>query len=155
MIVLEYKVKAKTQQFIAIDEAIRTAQFCRNKALRYWIDNKGINSYDLNKYMAVLAKEYDFANKLNSMARQSSAERAWFRVKRFFENCKSKVSGKKGYPKFKKHIRSAEYKTCGWKLSTDKKSIHFSDGFEIGKLKLIGTRNLSCYNSKLIKSQNR
>ncbi len=33
MIVLEYKVKAKPQQFIAIDEAIRTAQFCRNKAL--------------------------------------------------------------------------------------------------------------------------
>ncbi len=70
--------------------------------------------------MAVLAKEFDFADKLNSMARQSSAERAWFGVKRFFENCKKKVSGKKGYPKFKKHTRSVEYKTCGWKLSTDK-----------------------------------
>ena len=90
MIVLEYKVKAKPQQFIAIHEAIRTAQFCRNKALRYWIDNKGVNGYDLNKYMAVLAKEFDFADKLNSMARQSSAERAWFGVKRFFENCKKK-----------------------------------------------------------------
>jgi len=31
--------------------------------------------------MAVLAKEYDFADKLNSMARQSSAERAWFGIK--------------------------------------------------------------------------
>ena len=57
MIVLEYKVKAKLHQFVAINEAIRTAQFCRNKALRYWIDHKGVNGYDLNKYMAVLAKE--------------------------------------------------------------------------------------------------
>jgi len=159
MIVLEYKVKAKPHQFVAINEAIRTAQFCRNKALRYWIDHKGVNGYDLNKYMAVLAKEFDFADKLNSMARQASAERAWFGVKRFFENCKKKVVGKtctersrsKGYPRFKKHTRSVEYKTCGWKLSTDKKSINFSDGFEIGKLKLIGTRDLNYYDSKLIK----
>ena len=46
--------------------------------------------------MAVLAKEYDFADKLNSMAGQSSAERAWFGIKRFFDNCKKQVSGKKG-----------------------------------------------------------
>ena len=46
MLVLEYKVKAKPSQFIAIDEAIRTAGFCRNKALRYWMDTKGVNGYD-------------------------------------------------------------------------------------------------------------
>ncbi len=44
----------------AIDEAIRTGQFVRNKALRYWIDNKGVNKYDLNKYCRVIAKEYSF-----------------------------------------------------------------------------------------------
>ncbi|MEL6786456.1 MAG: RNA-guided endonuclease TnpB family protein, partial [Cyanobacteria bacterium J06607_15] len=75
MIVLEYKIKGKQYQFKAIDEAIRTGQFVRNKALRYWMDNKGVNKYDLNKYCAVLAKEFGFANKLNSTARQSSAER--------------------------------------------------------------------------------
>lgn len=85
MIVLEYKIKAKQDQLAAIDEAIRTGQFVRNKALRYWMDNKGVNKYDLNKYCRVLAKEYVFADKLNSTARQSSAERAWSGIARFFE----------------------------------------------------------------------
>ena len=75
MIVLEYKLKGKQNQFRAIDEAIRTGQFVRNKALRYWLDRRGVGKYDLNKYCAVLAKEFDFANRLNSTARQSSAER--------------------------------------------------------------------------------
>jgi putative transposase len=39
MIVLEYKIKAKQHQYQAIDQAIRTSQFVRNKALRYWMDN--------------------------------------------------------------------------------------------------------------------
>ena len=76
MIVLEYKIKAQQYQLAAIDAAILTGQFVRNKALRYWMDNKGVNKYDLNKYTAVLAQEFDLANKLNSTARQSSAERA-------------------------------------------------------------------------------
>lgn len=150
MIVLESKIKAKPQQLLAINEAIRTAGFCRNKALRYWMDTKGVDGYDLNKYMAVLAKEFDFADKLNSMARQSSAERAWFGIKRFFDNCKKQVSGKKGYPRFKKQHRSVEYKTCGWKL-VNSKTINFSDGFKIGKVKLIETRDLNSYDRKLIK----
>ena len=49
MLVLEFKVKVKKQQYQAIDEAIRTSQFIRNKALRYWEDNKGATKYDLNK----------------------------------------------------------------------------------------------------------
>ena len=39
------KIKAKPQQLLAIDEAIRTAGFCRNKALRYWMDNRGVDGY--------------------------------------------------------------------------------------------------------------
>jgi putative transposase len=38
VLVLEYKVKGKQQQYRAIDEAIRTTQFIRNKAIRYWMD---------------------------------------------------------------------------------------------------------------------
>lgn len=59
MLVLEAKLKGKTEQYNLIDEAIRTALFCRNKALRYWIDNPGTGRYDLNKFMAVLAKDFD------------------------------------------------------------------------------------------------
>ena len=70
MLVLEFKAYGKQAQYQAIDEAIRTGQFIRNKCLRLWMDNKGVGKYDLNKYCAVLAKEFPFANTLNSTARQ-------------------------------------------------------------------------------------
>jgi putative transposase len=151
MLVLEAKLKGKEYQYGLIDEAIRTALFCRNKALRYWIDNRDTGRYDLNKFMAVLAKDFDFANKLNSQARQSSAERAWSGIARFFDNCKKKVSGKKGYPKFKKRGHSVEYKQTGWKLSKDRKYLTLTDGFKIGRLKLFGSRDLSFYQIEQIK----
>jgi putative transposase len=70
MIVYEFKIKAKSNQYRAIDEAIRVGQFIQNKCIRYWIDHQTVTKYDLNKQCAVLAKEFDFASKLNSMARQ-------------------------------------------------------------------------------------
>nr|WP_287127368.1 hypothetical protein [Candidatus Cyanaurora vandensis] len=86
MLVLESKLVATSEQFALIDEAIRSFQFIRNKALHYWIDTKGTTKYDLNKQCAILAKEFEWAGKLNSMARQSAAERAWSAVSRFFDN---------------------------------------------------------------------
>jgi putative transposase len=73
MLILEFKIKAKSQQQSAIDEAIRSFQFVRNKCLRYWMDNEKVSKFDLNKYCAVLAKEFDFANELNSQAPLSVA----------------------------------------------------------------------------------
>ncbi len=121
--------------------------------LKYWIENKGVDKYDLNKYCAVLAREFEFADKLNSMARQSSAERAWSAISRFFDNCKKGVAGKKGYPRFKKHQTnlSVEYKTCGWKLSNDRLTIAFTDGFNAGTFRLWGTRDLHYYQIDQIK----
>ncbi|MDD1475340.1 transposase, partial [Dolichospermum sp. ST_sed4] len=77
---------------------IRTARFVRNSCLRYWMDNQGIGRYDLNKFCAVLAAniEFPWVCKLNSMARQASAERAWSAIARFFDNCKKGKPGKKG-----------------------------------------------------------
>ncbi|MEZ2230308.1 MULTISPECIES: transposase [unclassified Microcoleus] len=151
MIVLEFKLKGKPQQYRVIDEMIRTAQFVRNKALRYWIDNQGVKLSDLYKQCAIMAKEFEWAGKLNSMARQASAERAIFAIQRFFANCKAKKPGKKGYPQFKTHTRSVEYKTSGWALSTDKRSLTFTDGFAAGKFKLIGSRDLHFYAPNEIK----
>ena len=151
MIIYEFKVKGKDAQYRAIDEAIRTSQFIQNKALRYWMDNKKVSKYDLNKYCAVLASEFYFASELNSMARQSAAERAWSAINRFYENCKKKVKGKKGFPKFKKHTRSVEYKTSGWKLSHTRKAITFTDKKNIGTLKLKGTYDLNYYQIKQVK----
>ena len=72
MIVLEAKLRGEEGQYRALDEAIRTARFVRNMCLRYWMDNRGIGRYDLNKYCAVLAKGFEWVAFLNSMARQSA-----------------------------------------------------------------------------------
>ncbi len=151
MLVFEFKAYGKSSQFAAIDDAIRTAQFIRNKAIRFWMDNKGARQNDLQKLCAVLAKEFPFANELNSQARQASAERAWSSISRFYENCKKAIPGKKGYPQFQKDCRSVEYKTTGWKLALDRKSIKFTDKKGIGKLKLKGTRDLHFYQISQIK----
>ena len=151
MLVFEFKAYGKKQQFDAVDEAIRTVQFIRNKALRFWMENEKLHKYDLNKYSAVLAKEFPSCDELNSMARQSSAERAWSAIARFYDNCKKKTPGKKGFPKFQKDNRSVEYKTTGWRLAADRKSITFTDKKEIGKLKLKGTRDLHFYQLTQIK----
>jgi putative transposase len=145
MIVLEFKLKGKSQQYRMIDEMIRTAQFVRNKTLKYWTENQGVKLVDLYKQCAIMAKEFEWAGKLNSTARQASAERAIFAIQRFFSNCKAKKPGKKGYPQFKKHTRSVEYKQSGWALSNDKRCLTLKDGFAAGKFKLIGSRDLHFY----------
>ncbi|NEP37151.1 MULTISPECIES: transposase [unclassified Moorena] len=151
MIIIEFKAYGKKPQYKAIDEAIRTVKFIRNSCIRLWMDKKGTGKYDLSKYCKVLAKQFPFANELNSTARQAASERAWSSIARFYDNCKKKVPGKKGFPKFQKNCRSVEYKQSGWKLSPDKKSIVFSDKKGIGKLKLKGKWDLWRFDKKQIK----
>jgi putative transposase len=151
MLVLESKLKGKNWQYELLEEAIRTANFIRNKALRYWMDNRGVDKNDLQKLCVILAKEYEWAQKLNSQARQSSADRAWLAISRFYANCKKGETGKKGYPKFKKRGRSVEYKQTGWKLAEDRKKITFTDGFKAGNFKIIGSRDLNFYQPSQIK----
>ncbi|MGM3305284.1 RNA-guided endonuclease InsQ/TnpB family protein [Anabaena sp. WFMT] len=155
MLVFEAKLSGTNEQYGKLDEAIRTARFVRNSCVRYWMDNKDIGKYELSAYCAVLAANPDFpyAAKLNSMARQASAERAWSAIARFFDNCKKNKPGKKGFPKFKKEQThgSVEYKTSGWRLSEDRRYITFSDGFRAGTFKLWGTRDLHFYQLKQFK----
>jgi putative transposase len=96
MIVLEFKLKGKAHQYRIIDEMIRTAQFVRNKTLKYWTENQGVKLVNLYKQCAIMAKEFEGASKLNSMARQASAERAIFAIQRFFANCFRQKTRKKG-----------------------------------------------------------
>jgi putative transposase len=158
MLVFEFKVYGKSVQLTAIDDAIRTAQFVRNSCIRLWMDVKGTGKNDLQKYCAVLAANFPFANELNSMARQASAERAWSSITRFYvsvagrsPNCKKGISGKKGFPQFQKNCRSVEYKTSGWKLADNRKFITFTDKKGIGRLKIKGTRDLHFYQINQIK----
>ncbi|MCZ8054663.1 MAG: transposase, partial [Microcystis sp. LE19-12.2C] len=151
MFVLEYKVKPKPNQIEAINEAIRTTQFVRNKVLRYWMDNPGVGKTELFRYNTALRKEFKFVDDLNSHACQTAVERTLRAITRFYDNCQNKVKGKKGYPKFKKHSRSVEYKVSGWKLSKDKRHITFTDKKGIGTLKLIGSRDINYYQPDQIK----
>ncbi|NET67313.1 MAG: transposase [Moorea sp. SIO1G6] len=151
MLVMEFKAVLKEHQKLAINEAIRTARFVRNKVLRYWMDNRGTGKKELYRYNTQLRDEFKFVKDLNSHACQASVENVERAIKRFFDNCKKKVPGKKGYPRFKKYSRSVEYKQSGWKLSPDKKSIKFTDKKGIGQVKLKGTWDLWRFEQKLIK----
>ncbi len=138
MLSYEYKLAGTKQQYAAIDEAIRIVQFIRTKCLRLWMDTRGTHKNDLQCSCALLAKAYPFASRLNSQARQASADRAWFAISRFYENCKDHKPGKKGYPTFQHDNRSVEYKQTGWKGESDGKHITFTDGCGIGQLRLVG-----------------
>src|SRR5712692_5594232 len=153
MLIYEYKIDGTKAQYQAIDEAIRVVQFIRNKCLRLWMDERGINKNDLQCYCAELAREYSFANTLNSQARQASADRAWFAISRFYDNCKAHKPGKKGYPKFQHNNRSVDYKQTGWKLSPDGRHISFTDGCGIGQLRLVGNsgQHIETFPTKQIK----
>ncbi len=140
MLIYEYKLDGSLAQYTAIDGAIRIVQFIRNKCLRLWMDERGISKNDVQLSCAVLAKTYPFAARLNSQARQASADRAWVAISRFYENCKAHQPGKKGYPKFQHDNRSVEYKQTGWKLDPDGKHIVFTDGCGIGRLRLVGNK---------------
>jgi putative transposase len=140
MLVYEYKLDGNQKQFAAIEEAIRTVQFIRNRCIRLWVDGERVSKNDLQTYCAILAKEYPFASCLNSQARQASADRAWFAISKFYENCREHKPGKKGYPQFQHNNRSVEYKQTGWKLDDDSKHITFTDGCGIGRLRLVGNK---------------
>lgn len=140
MVIYEYKVHGSKQQYAAIDEAIRIVQFIRNKCVHLWMDTRGTNKNHVQCYCAVLANEYPFASRLNSQARQASADRAWFAISRFYDNCQQKKPGKKGYPRFQHDNRSVEYKTTGWKVEPDGKHLTSTSGCGIGRLRLIGNK---------------
>ncbi len=149
-ITLEFKLKASKEQKAAMDQGIRTTRFYRNKGIAFW-ENSYKEGSSVNK-----TKLYTIANKdvfvgeeyswkptnLNSSARQAAVERAWISINSFYRRCRQGAR-KKGYPKFLKHSRSIEYKTSGWKLSEDRRSITFTDKLNIGTLELQGTYDLT------------
>jgi putative transposase len=143
VLIYEYKIDGTKAQYAAIEEAIRTVQFIRNKCLRIWMDVAGTTANDLQWYCSLLAKYYPFAMTLNSQARQAAADRAWNAISRFYKNCREHKPGKKGYPQFQHDNRSCEYKQTGWKLDLDGKYITFTDGCGIGRLRLLGSRDLA------------
>jgi putative transposase len=135
MIILEIKAVVKHSQGIAIDDAICAVHFIRNQALRLCMKAKRedkVDKYSLHKYCAVLAKEFQFTEELNSTARQASAERVWSAISHLYDNYKKRIKGKNGYPKFPKNNRSVEYKHSGGQLSEDRKQITFTDKKNIG-----------------------
>ena len=155
MLVSEYKLITNQDHRERIGEALRTVQFIRNKALRMWYDDPKQKAYDLNRYCAVLAKEVSFVTPLNSQARQAAAERAAYAISRYL---KPGINGNLlQKPRFQKDNRSVEYKQTGWKLSSDRKKITFTDGIGIGQMKMLGTtssgdkRDLCSYDLALVK----
>nr|BBH87375.1 transposase [Thermosporothrix sp. COM3] len=100
---------------------------------------------------ATRVRQFPFALSLNSQARQAAADRAWAAISRFYEHCRLKTPGKKGYPQFQHDCRSVEDKQTGWKLDPDKVHIRFTDGCGIGRLRLIGSRDSMAFPLSQIK----
>ncbi|WP_419776259.1 RNA-guided endonuclease InsQ/TnpB family protein [Limnoraphis robusta] len=155
MLVYEMKLQGTQYQYRKLDEAIRTGRFVRNSIIKAWINGQVQSRNDAYAYCKLLSDNPSFpwVNQLNSMARQAHAERAWASIERFYKNCRQKISGRKGFPKFKKYqVRaSVEYKTSGWKLSEDRRYLTFSDKFQAGTFKLWGSRDLHFYQLQQIK----
>src|SRR6516165_11521507 len=145
MLVYEYKLRLSRSQQAAIEEAIRTTQFIRNKCVRLWMDGRGVSANDLQVLCSRLAQEYSFAARLNSHARQAAASRAWTAIERFYTNCRERRPGKKGYPRFQRDCRSVEYKQTGWQLEPDGKRLTLTDGCGAGRVRLIGSRELATF----------
>ena len=124
MLLYEYKLRLSRAQAAAIDEAIRTTQFIRNKAVRLWMDGRGVSANDLQLLCARLAQERRFCRPLNSQARQAAAARAWAAIERFYTNCREQRPGKKGYPRYQRDCRSVEYKQTGWQLGSSWQAPH-------------------------------
>ncbi len=151
MIVLEYKLKGKDEQFCRLDDAIRTAQFIRNKCIRLWKDNRDVNKTLMFRHNTELRATYPWCHNLNSHACQASVERAAKSIDKFYSDLKDPSVKKKSYPKFKKHSRSVEYKQSGWKVSEDRKRLTITDRTGIGSFRLVGSRDLHFYQLSQIK----
>jgi putative transposase len=98
------------------------------------MDNRGVGKTELFRYNTRLRKEYKFVDNLNSHACQTAVKRVLKAINKFFDNCKKKIPGKKGYPKFKKNTRSVEYKVSGWKLSENRNYITLALSTFCGKM---------------------
>lgn len=150
-ITLEYKLKGKPEQFDAIDQAIRTTQFLRNKAIGLWTTESGWGYCKIQQLSSTLAKDSSFpwVAKLNSSARQAALSRAWTSIERFYERCQLRkqglLKGKIGYPKFNYNVRSVEYKKSGWSINPKTHRITFTDKNGIGTLKLLGQYDLKTF----------
>ena len=151
MLLYEYQLRLSRAQTAAFDEAIRTTQFIRNKALRLWMDGRGVSANDLQVLCARLAHEYPFAARLTSQARQAAASRAWAAIERFSTHCRERRPGKKGSPRFQHDCRSVEYQQTGGQLDAEGKRLTLTDGSGIGQVRLIGSRELATFPLEPIK----
>lgn len=149
MISLEVKAYPTKSQVLKIEEGFRIVQFVRNKTLAPWKTKsiEGYSKYTANNIATKLRHEFpDIVGKIHSQAAQEAAERTWKAISRFYSECKLKShSGKLGVPKFKKNNKSIEYKQWGYKIHEDRRSITFSDGLKIGKLRISMCPELNLY----------
>ncbi|MEM9923485.1 MAG: hypothetical protein AAF915_07015 [Cyanobacteria bacterium P01_D01_bin.50] len=169
MKIFGFKLKVTEQQLCCIEEIMRTSQFVRNKCLRNWMHGRKVNKYDHYKYMAVPTAKYPFANKPNSIARQSVAGTACSAIsllyvksaeqnpllgrlsiaspqERLCDNSEKIYSFEPDFQGLRSNFALLSIKQFVRSFLLCSKSLSISDGKSIRNLKLKGTYEL-CYYS--------
>ncbi len=120
MLVYEYKLDGAQAQYTRINEAIRIAQFVRNKCLRRWMVTPSATANDLQVQCSQLAKDFPFAAQLNSQARQAAADRAWQAISRFYATVARRCQARKATRASNTTIaRSSTKSPAGSSIPTD------------------------------------
>ncbi len=92
MIIYEMKLQGTQSQYSRLDVAIRTGRMERNSIIRAWIDGQVKSRNDAYKHCKVLLDNpaFPWVSRLNSMARQAHAERAWASIERLSSQLQTK-----------------------------------------------------------------
>lgn len=134
---LIYKAKLHgTQQYDALNEAIRSALFICKKISLQQIDNCGVSNYGLLKHSERIDDKYKWSVECSLMVKQVM-------LYKFYTSYQISTWASQVYPKFKLSGYSFYYKSSGWRLSADRKQITGKYGLCNSAFDLLSTHNLN------------
>ncbi len=86
--------------------------FLDKKIKAYKNKEKFTSAFDMQKELTILKKEHTWLKEVNSQSIANSPVCLISAYERFFDNCKKKKKGNKGFPKFKKKHKKKSFYIC-------------------------------------------
>lgn len=133
---IEFHCNTSADQLQALTEAIRIAQFIRNKTLAAWQLSKTtpyeLKNENLLRYANLLAEDYVFTKKIGKESRRLAGRQAQQIISNHYK------SGQHSPIKFKNNLRSIQYGAKGWNLNEACTELSILKKFNIVPFKLKG-----------------